>query len=62
MSLKYAHLTAEEKLDSSVATLTILKGRLSGQFQRNVETVIDYLKDVKEEYVARAPFTSRDVT
>jgi len=49
MALKYGHLTKEEKLDSSVATLTILKGRLTGQFYRDVEMVIDYLKDVKQE-------------
>lgn len=49
MSLVYGHLTKEEKLDSSIATLTILKGRLIGQFQRDTEMVIAYLKDVKEE-------------
>jgi len=49
MGLIYGHLTKEEKLDSSVATLTILKGRLTGQFQKDVEMVIAYLKDVRKE-------------
>lgn len=47
--MKYGHLTKIEKLDSSIATLTILKSRLTGKFQQDVHTVIDYLKDVKEE-------------
>ncbi len=47
--MKYPHLTSQEKLESSITTLTILVSRLSGNHQRDVEVVIDYLKDVKEK-------------
>lgn len=47
--MKYGHLSKEEKLDSSITTLTILSSRLPEPFSGNVLVVIDYLKDIKEE-------------
>jgi len=46
--MKFPNLTSKEKLDSSITTLIILLPRLTVSYRNDVEYVINYLKDVRE--------------